>query len=550
MLEDCGAGLLVTNAITASLGAGLARGGCAVLNVNEAGSDFSEENPSLPISPERPAWILYTSGSTGGPKGTVHTHRTVLHNILRYTNGLHLREEDRLTVLHSFCFGASTHNTFGALLNGASLFPYDIRKEGLYRMAAWLAGEELTIYHSVPMVFRQLVASLPDREAAFPRLRLIKLGGEPVSRRDASLYRKHFSENCLLHVGLGTTEMPNFRQFFLDKDTDFSGSVVPVGYAVPEVAVLVLDEAGESVGTNVLGQIAVKSRYLSPGYWRRPDLTREAFLANPNGGDERTYRTGDLGYLLPDDCLVHAGREDFQAKIRGHRVETAEVEAALLGIDGIWEAAVAARPDRDGGQRLVAYLVAGPTPAPPVPELQKTLRLRLPEALIPSAVVLLDSLPSTPNGKLDRRALPDPDEPRPDRAPSFVAPRSSIEAILASVWSEVLRLSRVGVHDDFFALGGHSLKATQVLLRLHQLLGVDLPLSLFFEKPTIAGLAAAIARWPADTAARDGIFRILAELQVLSDGDARRLFTEPASRGRAREGHSLNDGSAPPGRDL
>jgi acyl-coenzyme A synthetase/AMP-(fatty) acid ligase len=229
--------------------------------------------------------------------------------------------------------------------------------------------------------------------------------------------------------------MKNFRKFFIDQGTSIMGSIVPVGYAVEDNEVLLLDEAGHDVGFNRVGEIAVRSRYIAPGYWCRPDLTDTTFLPDPAGGDARIYRTGDLGLMLSDGCSLHLGRKDFQVKIRGHRVEVAEVETALLDRGDIKEAVVVAREDRPGDQRLVAYLVPAGHLGPTVGELRGFLRAKVPDYMIPTAFVVIDALPMTLTGKVDRRALPAPGRARPGLASPFAAPYTPTERRLARIWA-------------------------------------------------------------------------------------------------------------------
>ncbi len=234
---------------------------------------------------------------------------------MNYTNSCHLCTDDRLTLLQSCSFSGSVHPIFSALLNGAALFPFYVKEEGIAQLADWLIDEEITVFIG-GSIFRHLANTLTGRET-FPKLRMLYLGGEATAMRDIELYKKYFSPDCLLVNSLGATEMKNFRKFFIDKDTAITGSIVPVGYAVEDNEVLLLDEAGQAVGFDRIGEIAIKSRYMAPAYWRRPDLTEAAFLPDPEGGSARIYRTGDLGPTRPDGRPLHLGRKDFQVKIRG-----------------------------------------------------------------------------------------------------------------------------------------------------------------------------------------------------------------------------------------
>src|SRR5712692_1074509 len=370
MLQDSQPGLIITSRRHLPLADQMAKNLCPLLNIDELDSSLSIEDPGLSLSPETLASIIYTSGSTGRPKGVVQNHRNVLHFIMNYTNDIHICSDDRLTLLFSCSVVGAVRDMLSALLNGAALFPRDLKEAGLTSLATWLIREGITIYHSVATVFRHFIGTLSGEED-FPMLRLVYLGGEPVHKRDVELYTRHFSQDCLFLNGLSTTETGTTRMYFVDKETPIHGPLVPVGYAVEDTEVLLFDDTGKQAGFNDIGEIVIKSRYCALGYWRKPDLTRAAFLPDVAGGDERIYRTGDLGCMLPDDCLVHLGRKDFQVKVRGHRIEVAEIEMALLDHAAIEEAVVLSHEDGQGDTRLVAYLVPARHPVPAVAEMRR-----------------------------------------------------------------------------------------------------------------------------------------------------------------------------------
>ena len=491
MLEDSRAGLLLTDRKDLSSARKLAHDECRLIDIEELDASLSIENPALSISPDDFTYMVYTSGSTGQPKGVLQNHRNGLHEAMLYANGLHISPEDRLALLYSCSASQGMKITFGALLNGAALCVFNLQREGVSNLAGWLIQEKITIYFSIPIVFRQFVSTFTGQEK-FPKLRLIQLGSDSVTPREVEEYKTYFSANTTLVVRLGTTETGTLRTCFFDRTAPLAEKMVPVGYAIEDMEVSLLDEEGQKVDFCRVGEIAVKSRYLSPGYWRRADLTRDKFLPGPDRGDKVTFLTGDLGRMLPDGCLYHLGRKDFQVKIRGHRIEVTEIELALLSLPSIKEAVVTASEDQPSDQRLVAYLVLNGRPASSVSKLRTFLKDRLPDYMVPSAFVFLDALPLAPNGKLDREALPAPDWSRPDLKRSFVAPRNSLEQLLASIWTEVLKLEQIGVYDNFFELGGHSLLATQVISRVRETFQVEVPLRTLFEMPTIEELAEVI----------------------------------------------------------
>jgi len=289
---------------------------------------------------------------------------------------------------------------------------------------------------------------------------------------------------------------------------------------------LLLDETGQEVGASQTGEIAVRSEHLALGYWRRPDLTEAAFFRDPRGGNSRLYLTGDLGMMHPDGCLIHMGRKDFQVKIRGNRVEVTEIEAGLLKLESVQAAVVHAQADDAGGQRLVAYVVPAEGKAPTIGDLRGALALTLPDYMIPSAFVFMDAIPVVPNGRVDRRALPLPGNSRPTLGVSYMVPRTPIEEELVKIWTEVLSLNKVGIHDNFFDLGGHSLAATRILSRVINKFQLQIPLQSLFAARTIAELAKVILEHQDEKTGAVELERLLVELESNSEEEVRRLLDE------------------------
>ncbi len=488
-----------------------------VWSVGELDAGPEAPEPAVPVSPDDLAYVLFTSGSTGVPKGVMQSHRNVLHNMFKLAGGLAIRADDRLTLLSSPSFGASVSDIYGALLTGASVCPYSLAGDGLRRLPGFLTREGITIFHSVPSVFRCFSWSLDGRED-LSALRVVKLGGEAVLATDFELYRNRFPRRCVFHVGLGATEMHVIRQWFADHDTPWPGAS-PLGHAVDETEVVLLDGAGRPAGDE--GEIAVLGRTLAVGYWKDPEQSAAAFLPVAGRPGVRMYRTGDLGRMLPDGCLLHAGRKGSRLKIRGHRVEIGEVEAALLGVAGIREAVVDGR-DSPEGTRLVAWVVREAAASPSHEHVRAALSRALPPYMVPASFVFLEELPRTASGKVDRNALPDPGRGRAPLGTAFVAPRNDAEAAAAGVFAQALGIDEVGADDDFFELGGDSLSAVEALVGLSERLGVEVSAADLLEAPTPAALA---ARLRASVAvAPDGLVRIQA-------ADARPVFVVPGGAG-------------------
>jgi len=492
ILRDTGARIVMTDARNIALARELAPRGVKVVDVRELGAGMSGENLGRPISPGALACILYTSGSTGDPKGVMFAHRQIVYSAITSRILRGVTPADRMYGMPSFAFAGSLATTMGALLNGAAVVMLSM--DDSRTLADILNLEEITIASATASMLSGLLKTLTGAET-FPRVRLFSSGSEPLLRGDAELYQKLFPAGPPLLNVLGATETGHvFRQYVIDATTRLETDIVPVGYAVGEDEVLLLDDDLNPVVPGEAGQIAVKSDFLSPGYWGRPELTDAVFKPDPAGSGKRIYLTGDQGCMLPDGCLVCLGRKDFQVKIRAFRVELAEVELALRSDPAVRDTVVLARADRSGERRLVAYIVPVARPAPSVSQLRRALMTKLPEYMVPSAFVMLDKLPLAPNGKLDRRALPEPGHDRPNLEVPFVAPRTPVEKTLAAVWAEVLGVEAVGIHDDFFELGGHSLLAAQVVSRIFKALGVDLPVQALFDAPVLADFALAVTQ--------------------------------------------------------
>ncbi len=479
LLDDSQAQFLVTDGARWRAARELVESDAKVLNVDSAPRRAGRILPVSADAPDRPASLTYTSGSTGNPKGVVHTHRYLLHRALAGRR-LGIGPGDRVASI------GTSSSQFRSLLNGASSLPWNLKERGLSDLAGWLKSEGVTVLHAIPSVFREFAMTLGRRQS-FPDLRLINLRGETLFRRDVELFQQLFGGDCLLVNEYGASETGTIAQFALDSATTFQGNIAPVGGVIQDKSVLLLDSEGRPAARGEVGEIAVQSRFLSPGYWRNAELTESKFRPDPSGGDERIYLTGDLGRFESNNVLVHVGRRDSQVKIRGQRIETGEVEGALRLVVGVRDAAVVALDDESGEKRLVGYVVAAVGARPPtVEELAGALRRQLPESMIPATFVLLDAMPMTPNGKIDRKALPAPGRSRPALATQLVAPRSATEESIAGIWCEVLTVDVVGIDDDFFDVGGDSLKAALVHSRMLETFGVDLSLSELFQARTVA----------------------------------------------------------------
>jgi len=518
--KDCGATVIVTERSNAAAVAELFGNAYRLVAVEDCEASTPDDNPATPITGDHYAYVLHTSGSTGRFKGVAEKQLNTLHEVRCYVNQIHVSRHDRLTLLHSLSFRACELHLFAALLTGACLYPYDLPGLGLSGLAAWLRQEEITVWHSIPAVYRQMIEILLAEER-FPAARLVHLSGAPVFHSDVGSYQRHFPHDSVFLHRIGATETQTISWRLMDGSTAINRGPLPLGWAPEGKELLILDNNGDAVPLGETGEIALKSRFIAPGYWALPELSNEKFRLDPHSG-ERIYLTGDLGRMTADCGLIHLGRKDFQIKIRGHRVEPEQVERALMEHPGVKDAVVLGMTGKSGGDKLIGYFTAGESPAPKVESLRSCLKEKLPDYMIPAGFVQLAALPLNPNGKIDRHALPAPTNLRPDLDSAYVEPRSALERQLAGIWQDVLELECVGIHDSFYDLGGDSLAATRIVAQIVQQLRLELPLRSLFQSPTVAEMAAVITAHRAGALGGESLERKLSELESLSEEEAQR----------------------------
>ena len=486
----------------------------------------SDLNPITAVKCQDLAYVIYTSGTAGTPKGVMIEHRSLV-NYLCWFNGSPLAQTAQsLPVITRATFDASLKQLFAPLLRAGQVWiPSDDVVNHPLALLEVLSARTLVGLNCVPSLWKAVLEDLtPDRAIALRNsLSVLLLGGEQIDR---DLVDRTFSA------------MPEIKIWNLYGPTEATanacvGIVTPhgaltVGRPIANSRVYILDPHLNPVPIGVSGELHVGGDGLARGYLNRSELTTEKFIANPFAAEttSRLYKTGDLARYLPDGNIEFLGRIDDQVKIRGYRIEPGEIETVMCQLATVQSSVIVVREDDPGDKRLVAYVVTRPEEAFNFPEVRKFLKQKLPEYMIPSAFVLLDELPLTSSGKIDRRALPVPDHDRRELARVYRGPRTATETTLVAIWREVLKLGQVGIDDNFFDLGGHSLLVVQIVSRIRKAFSVEIPLRALFEFPTIAEMAAVIVEYQGKQLGEEELEQMMHTLELMTEEDTQQLVAE------------------------
>ncbi|MFZ5515898.1 MAG: amino acid adenylation domain-containing protein [Candidatus Zhuqueibacterota bacterium] len=482
MLEDSGAPLLITQKSLEQKYAHI-RPGIIFIDSDWAFIDGeSTEDPVNRALPENLAYVIYTSGSTGKPKGTLLQHRGLVNFATVHVRTLGMNGNDRMLQFASFSFDASVSEIFTALFAGAALH---LAKRETLLSSPKLIELLRTARITAAIIPPALLAVLPAE--VLPDLRIIISAGESCGRDVVAKW----APGRNFYNGYGPTEATVGPTIFKADPDKLDSATVPIGRPLSNVKVYLLDKYLNPTPPGIPGEIYIGGVCLARGYHHRAEMTAERFVPDPFGQNAggRLYRTGDMGKYLPDGTIEFYGRVDFQVKVRGFRIELAEIESVLTEHEAIEEVVVLAKKDKAGENRLVAYIVPDHKPLPEKSEIREFLKSRMPEYMVPTAFVMLDAFPLTPNGKIDRKALPEPDEFRASAEATYVKPRTELENVVATIWQEVLLMEKVGINDNFFDLGGHSLTMVKVHSVLCEKLNRDISIVEMFKYPTVRTLA-------------------------------------------------------------
>lgn len=458
-----------------------------VISMDEEWEQIAQESTSNPIierSAKSIAYVMYTSGSTGRPKGVAVPHQAINRLVLN-TDFVSIEPTDRIAQAANASFDAATFEIWGALLTGATLV--GITKDvvlSTYEFVKELRENGISILFLTTALFNQIANEIPD---AFRTLKQVSFGGEACDPNSVRKVLQAVPPKELLHV-YGPTENTTFSTWYLITEVPEGAHTIPIGRAIANSTIYVLDQKLNPVPVGVPGELYCGGDGLAQQYYNRPDLTAEKFIPDPFSQQlgARLYRTGDLVKWLPDGQIEFMGRIDQQVKIRGFRIELGEIESLLRKHHGVQDAAVIAREDQPGVKRLVAYIVPDEDHPATNAELRSYLLEKLPDYMVPGIFMRLEALPINPNGKLDRKALPVPDQSRPELEKAYVPPRTKFEEALAKMWQEILGIEQVGIYDNFFELGGNSLQAAVFINKLQKAFGEAVHVRSIFLAPTIA----------------------------------------------------------------
>jgi amino acid adenylation domain-containing protein len=494
-------------------------GGGGLEGVEFYGAHADASRPAVETGADDMAYVYFTSGSTGRPKGIAGRLKGIDHFVRWEIKTFGVGEGTRVSQLTSPSFDAYLRDVFTPLSAGGTICAPPSRETILdaARLVAWLNEARVEIVHCVPSLFRSLL-SQPLNGSDFPAMKYVLMAGEPLLPSDVKRWTDVFGERIRLVNLYGPTETTMTKFCYLVQTSDKDRRTIPIGKPIEGARALVLDAKRRACPPGAVGEIYIRTPYRTLGYHQQPELTAEVFVPNPfnDDPDDLVYRTGDLGRVLDDGNFEFLGRQDQQVKVRGVRIELREIEDTLRRHPRVRDVAVVDLEDSGGNKYLCAYVVAGG--GVESAQLKEFVAASLPEYVVPSAFVLLEELPRTISGKVDRRALPRPAEAHARRG-EFVAPRTPTEERLAALWAQALNVERVSVEDNFFDLGGHSLLATQLLARVRAALEVEVPLRALFAAPTVAGLALAVTELQAEQRGDAELSQMLAEIKGLSDED-------------------------------
>ncbi len=488
MLRHSKSDLLVCDTACRTMANEISGGSVPVLETEDSTESGDTEAPGLSPLADDLALLIYTSGSTGRPKGVVHTHRSILAEVKNITNIWKISANDNLVLTASCSFASAIRTIYAGLLNGATIYPCDIRQQGFDGLKQLLVSKKISVFRSLPTTFRHFMAAQKPG-TIFPDVRILSLGGETVSRTDVEYFNTFFARHCVLVTSFGPTECLSTCWGFRSRNETVTKGSVPIGFDLPGKSIRLLDNTGNEVRSNEPGEIAVDSPFLAQGYWNDPETTLGAFSKFSTG--VRTYLTGDLATRTQDGCVTHLGRKDEQVKIRGYRIEPSEVEDAMRKIAGVDDSVVVAPPNASGELVLAAYYTTTSKNPTRNSLLREKLTDILPDYMVPAFFVHLHEIPLNPNGKTDRNRLP-PLSKLTTCNDIKTPPLNRSEKKILHIMEKILGTGSINVSDSFLNAGGDSLKAARAALLVSTEFGVTITTGKLLRADSIRAFGALV----------------------------------------------------------
>ena len=465
-----------------------------IINIDEINFSENTEAPVLKPGPDDIAHILYTSGSTGEPKGVYTSHMNQVHFIKRFSEFIDITPADRFAYYFSIGFSAHAMPSLGALLNGGTLVMYDLKKNGFPGLADFFTSEEISVSLMIPSVLRHFRATL-NEGYKFNKLRTLLIGGETLYYNDIKQIRPYLKGRTEIINIYASTELFLARAYRIKRDTILKQNIIPIGYAIDGMDIDIVNADGEVCDPNQLGEMVIHSQYAALGYWNNPGLTEKDF---PVEDGRRSFKSRDLAYKHPDGAIVHVGRKDAMVKIRGQRVDLGEIENTLLFSEDIQEVAVMLKEDPLSNKVLTAYYVCSPGKHIELDEIKNALVRRLPDYMVPPFYIKLESLPKTDSGKTDYRSLPDPDWESLSEKRDIKHAKNPVEEQLISIFEKHLEVYPIGITENILQAGHDSLKLFVAFDTVEKQFNIKLDLDNFIETPTIESLSVIIRQLQED----------------------------------------------------
>jgi len=483
MLEDAECSALISNNMNASQARAISNRQI-IINIDETLSSQDIGELDIYNDPDARMMIIYTSGSTGEPKGVIHSHRNIIHLYKRLTTLINISAEDIFAFYYSICFSAHAMQIISALLSGAKLTLFDLKKESFSGFSKWLKEKKITVDLMIPSVLRQFMATLKKNEK-IPSIRILFCGGETLYKSDIDKAWIHLKKSSLIYNIYASTEAYVCQVYKITSKTIINSNIVPIGYSLPDFDINVIDDEGKSRETNKIGEIQIKSEFITQGYWNKPELSKQDFKQDSDNPKERIFKSSDLGYKQSDGCIIHIGRSDSMVKLRGYRIDLGEIENVLMQHANVKEAAVIVKENQHGTKHIVAYVVPKNGKSLDISYLKISVLRMLPSYMIPGYFVTLDSLPKNEIGKTIRKDFPDPDWDRNIKGKEIVNPKNKLQEDLKEIFERTLEVSLISITDNIIELGADSLRLFVAFDEIEKKFGQKLNIDAIVENPTI-----------------------------------------------------------------